>query len=1358
MSSLFSKGLSSRSLPKGLVLLTPIASSLTKSSSSNALELMLFKTSRIYAKGLLLLVEDLMLLEVILNGDSPSPTRVVDGVVQAVAPATAELRLAKKKELKARGTLLMALPDKHQLKFNTHKDAKSLIEAIEKRFGGNKKTKKMQKTLLKHQYENFTGSSSESLDQIHDRLQKLISNWKFLIYEAEVKSLSSTSRTTQNIAFVSSQNTDSTNESVSVVASVSASSTKVPVSALSNVDNLSYAGLICPRWNATTAIDGVILQWSAGHLRIPGIKTLKGGMFQWRLLLLMHWYHSVMVLVAMIRAFRFECDELISSRLDVSVPTSLVHDSLTRSRLVPLTAARPGPTVVPKTSVKHRRPAKHVVNQPHSPIRRPINHRPSPKTGNFLHKVTTVKAKQKSMEDMLHLVEIQRVVRSQAKFYEMKRIQREFSVARTPQHNGIAKRKNMTLIEAARTMLADSLLPIPFWAKAVNTACYVQNKNTNVAAFEVKETESEVYVSPSSGDKAKKHDKKTKREAKGKSLAKLNYITNNFSAAGPSNTAVSPTFKLGGKSSFVDSSQYPDDPNIPALEDIIYSNDEKDVGAEANFSNLETSIIVSPIPTIRIHKDHLIIKIIEEPKRVHQALKDPSWIEAMQEELLQFKMQKVWVLVDLPKGFEDPDYPDKVYKVVKALYGLHQAPRAWYETLANYLLENGFQKEKIDHTLFIKKQKGDILLVQVYVDDIIFRSTNKDLCKAFEKLMKDKFQMSSMKELTFFLGLQVKQKQDRIFISQDKYVAEIFRKFSLTDGKSTSTPIDTEKPLLKDPDGEDVDVHTYRSIIISLMYLTSSRPDIMFVVYACACFQVTPKVSHLYVVKRSFRYLKGKPHLGLWYPKDSPFNLVVYSDSDYPRASLNRKSITGGYQFLGGRLISWQCKKQTVVATSSTEAEYVADQFWTCVSIKKSNDVVRLQALIDRKKVIITEDSIRQAIRLDDDDSVDCLPNEEIFTELARIGYEKSSIKLTYKAFFLAQWKVGKGFSGVDTLLFDGMLVLQQVQDVVEDAAEDENDDHEKVDNLEQDKVAQAIEITKLKQKVRRLEKKRQFKSFGLKRLRKVGTAQRVESSADTIMDDQEDGRLEESQAKVYHLDLKHAEKVLSMQDTDEAELAKVEEVIEVVTATKLMIEVVTTAATTITTAQVPKASAPRRKKGVVIHDPEETSTASVIMHLEVKSKDEGKGILVEVPKPLKRQAQIEQDEAFARELEAELNDNINWNDVVDQVKRKEKQDNTVIRYQALKRKHVTEAQARKNIMVYLKNMAGFKMDFFRGMTYIEIRLIFEKHYTSIQAFLEKGENEIEEEGSKRKSESSEQRTAKKQRINEETGELKTHL
>nr|GEX12269.1 uncharacterized mitochondrial protein AtMg00810-like [Tanacetum cinerariifolium] len=275
--------------------------------------------------------------------------------------------------------------------------------------------------------------------------------------------------------------------------------------------------------------------------------------------------------------------------------------------------------------------------------------------------------------------------------------------------------------------------------------------------------------------------------------------------------------------------------------------------------------------------------------------------------------------------FEDPKNPNKVYKVVKALYGLHQAPRAWYETLATYLLENGF----------IKKQQKDILLVQIYVDDIIF-------------------------------GLQVKQKKDGIFISKDNYVAEVLKKFRLSKGKLVSTPIDAEKPLLKDSDGEDIDVRTYRSMIGSLMYLTSLRPDIMFAVCACARFQVTLKVSHLNKVERIFRYLKEKPYLGLWYPKDSPFDFVAYLDSDYACASLDIKSTTGGCQFLGCRLISWQWKKQIVVATSSTEAEYVAAASGCAQVLWIQNQLLdyglptewRTHTLIWRNKTDLEEQSI----------------------------------------------------------------------------------------------------------------------------------------------------------------------------------------------------------------------------------------------------------------------------------------------------------------------------------------------------------------------------------------------------------------
>nr|GEY03478.1 putative ribonuclease H-like domain-containing protein [Tanacetum cinerariifolium] len=295
-------------------------------------------------------------------------------------------------------------------------------------------------------------------------------------------------------------------------------------------------------------------------------------------------------------------------------------------------------------------------------------------------------------------------------------------------------------------------------------------------------------------------------------------------------------------------------------EDTEQSDDS--VGAKADFNNMEPSTVVSPIPITKV--------------------------EAMQEELLQFKIKKVWTLVDLPygkkdigtkwmyrnkkdergivvrnkaklmdvksaflygtikeeayvsqpPGFVNPEFPEKVYKVEKALYGLHQAPRAWYETLSTYLLDNGFHRGQIDKTLFIKRLKGDILLVQVHVDDIIFGFTKKSLSDEFEQIMHNRFQMSSMGELTFFLGLQVQQKEEGIFINQDKYVGEILKKFGFFSIRSASTPMETHKPLTKDENGEDVDVYLYRSVIGSLMYLTSSRLDIMFSVCACSRFQV----------------------------------------------------------------------------------------------------------------------------------------------------------------------------------------------------------------------------------------------------------------------------------------------------------------------------------------------------------------------------------------------------------------------------------------------------------------------------------------------------------------------------------------
>nr|GEZ64610.1 uncharacterized mitochondrial protein AtMg00810-like [Tanacetum cinerariifolium] len=433
---------------------------------------------------------------------------------------------------------------------------------------------------------------------------------------------------------------------------------------------------------------------------------------------------------------------------------------------------------------------------------------------------------------------------------------------------------------------------------------------------------------------------------------------------------------------------------------------------------------------------------------------------------------------------------------------------------------------------------------------------------------------------------------------------------------------------LKDPDGEDVDVHTYMSMIGSLMYLTSLRPDIMFAVCACARFQVTPTASNLHAVNRIFRYLKSKTHLGLWYPKDLPFNLVAYLDSDYAGASLDRKSTIGG------------------VNTPRCDEDRIE------IMELMVNDVIRLQALIDRKKVIITKDTVRQAPYLDGAESIDCLPNEEIFAELARMGYEKPSSKLTfYTAFFSARWKVGKGFFRVNTPLFKGMLVQQQATNDVDDVVTDDVI----ADVVAKDVVEPTIPSSTPTTPPPPQELPSTSQVAPTPPLSPIAQPssppkQPQPSQSTTIsmvvdIDVDKDVTLEEVDAVK---DAKVVKDVKVTEDDDKPEPAKLKEVIEVVTTTKLMIEVVTAAATTIVIAPITATTinatprVARRRNGVVIRDPEENATPSTIVHSEPKSKDKGKGILVQEPKPFKKQAQIEQDDAYARELEAELNKNIN--------------------------------------------------------------------------------------------------------------------
>nr|GEW14597.1 ribonuclease H-like domain-containing protein [Tanacetum cinerariifolium] len=899
---------------------------------------------------------DILLLEEFHNDDPSSPPlppqpdfqQLVLSISELSTPLLArvfpKLQLARKNELKARGTLLMDLPDKHQLKFNSHKDAKTLMEAIEKRFGENKETKKVQKTLFKQQYENFTGLSSESLDQINDRLQKLISQLEILeeslsqedINLKFLRSQPSEWRTRtliwRNKTDLEDQSFDDLFNSLKIYeAEEEEEPTNYALMAFTSSSSSTMTGAFrqkknqptMPSWHSPLQVLPVLTIRPSAPIIEDWVSDSKDD-FEAELPQNAPSFIQPTEQVKTPRPSVKTVEHSIlaaNHKIDIPKPKSHGNNRNRKACFVnhaqrEIIAARPVTTDVLKPLVTRPRPAKTVVTKPHSPPRRNINRSQSSKPSNFPPKVTTVKAlmvnvvkgvqgnwvwkpkclildhvsrhssasmtlKRYMIGNMSYLSDFEeinggyvtfggnlkggkisrkddysrftwvfflaikdetspilktfitsienqlslkvKIIRSDNEtelknndlnqFCGMKGIKREFSVPRTPQQNRITGRKNRTLIKAARTMLADLLISIPFWAKAVNTACYVQNRvlvtkpqnktpyelllgrtpsigfiipfgcpvtifstldplgkfngkadegflvgyslsskafrNTvdDVAfggkkpEFEREKPESEFHVSPSSSAQTKKHDGKTKREAKGKSpielstryrnlsaefddfsdnsINEVNVVdfpvlvvgqlstnsTNTFSDAGLSNIDVSPTH---GKYSYMDPSQYLDDPNMPALEDITYSKDEEDVGVDADFTNLETNIT---------------------------------------EELLQIRMQKVWVLIDLPNGkraieevyvcpplgFDDLDYPDKVYKA-----GKDRSDSVHQEAKREYLI-----------------------------------------------------------------GL---------------------------DEKSASTPIDTENPLLKDPDDEDVDVHTYRSMIGSLMYLTSSRPDIMFAV------------------------------------------------------------------------------------------------------------------------------------------------------------------------------------------------------------------------------------------------------------------------------------------------------------------------------------------------------------------------------------------------------------------------------------------------------------------------------------------------------------------------------------------------
>ena len=265
--------------------------------------------------------------------------------------------------------------------------------------------------------------------------------------------------------------------------------------------------------------------------------------------------------------------------------------------------------------------------------------------------------------------------------------------------------------------------------------------------------------------------------------------------------------------------------------------------------------------------------------------------------------------MEQPKGFVDPHRLDDVYKFKKALYGLKQPPQAWYDRLTAYLTEHGFKRGSANTSLFIRKDKNSFVVAQIYVDDIVFGAINDSLAHSFADEMKAMFEMSMVGELTYFLGLQVKQMNSGIYINQAKYARNLVKRFGLDNAAHARTPMGANAKLTNDPSSESVDVTLYRSMIGCLLYLTASRPDIAFSVGVCSKFQSNPKVSHLNAVKRIIKYVGGTGDYGLFYSKESNLSLASFSDSDWVGNANDRKSTTGGCFYVEANLVAWISKK-----------------------------------------------------------------------------------------------------------------------------------------------------------------------------------------------------------------------------------------------------------------------------------------------------------------------------------------------------------------------------------------------------------------------------------------------------------------
>ncbi|GJZ75250.1 putative ribonuclease H-like domain-containing protein [Tanacetum coccineum] len=949
------------------------------------------------------LMTDYALWEVIVNGDSPPPKRTVDGFEQTYPPTTIEEKLARKNDLKAIDTLLMALPNKHQLKFNTYKCAKTLMEAIEKRFGGNKESKKTQKTLLKQQYENFNGSSSEGLDQTYDRLQKLISQLEILGIDADDleemdlkwqmamltmrarKFLNKTGRkinangsetiwfnkskvecynchkkghftrecraprenrnrepvrrnvtveTTETKALVAQDGLGTLKEKVNTVkgdftttgpkAVVSnnkineANAVKASIYGASiNFKRFDYLelqekGVIdsgCSRHMTGNKsylsdyeeIDGGFVAFGGDPKggRITGkgkisigkldfkdvyfVKELKFNLFS--VSQMCDKKNSVLFTDTECVVLSPDFKLLDENHVLLRVPRKDNMYSVDLKNIVPsggLTCLFAKATL-DESNLWHRR-LGHINFKTMNKLVRGnlVRGLPLKIFENNHTCVACQKGKQHKASSRKPALSFKRLFGCPGTILNtIDHLGKFDGKADEGFFVGYSTNSKAFRVFNNRTRIVEENLHVKFSEDTPNIAGSGPNWLFDIDALTKSMNYEPVVAGNQSngsvGTKACDDAGKARMEiVPGKDYILLPFLTQHPSFSSSSKYSPNAGFKPAGEEEKKDA-KYPknedknntvdenivygcdDDPNMPNLEEIVYSDDDEGVGAKADMTNLDTHILVSPTPTTRIHKDHPLEQIIRD---IHSAPQTRRMTNNVTEHV---DPKKVWTLMDLLHG-KRAIGTKWVYKSKKDERGIVIRNKARL-VAQEYTQEEGIDYDEVFSPVARIKAIRLFLAYALFKDFVMYQM---DVKSAFlYGKIKEEVYMSSMGELTFFLGLQVTQKDDGIFISQDKYVDEIFKKFGFSTVKVESTPMETSKPLLKDAEAEDVDVHLYRSMIGSLMYLTASRPDII--------------------------YLKGQPKLGLWYPKDSLFDLEAYTDSDYAGASLDRKSTIGEY-------------------------------------------------------------------------------------------------------------------------------------------------------------------------------------------------------------------------------------------------------------------------------------------------------------------------------------------------------------------------------------------------------------------------------------------------------------------------------